>query len=331
MDRAWIASIPKIELHVHVEGSIRPETVLRLAEKNKIRLPARDLDGLREFYRFRDFPHFVEVYVAVTQCVKDEDDLYTVFTEFLQGQAAQNILYTEATYTASTVESHCGIPWTRQLEAIESAIKDSGERLGLVLDIVRGQSVEDAFRVLEWVEGSLGGAVCALGLAGEERRGTSEYRPVFDAAHRAGVPVTVHAGETCGAESVAEVLDVCRPHRIGHGVRAIEDDSVVARLRDSGILLEVCPSSNVCLGVVPSLAEHPLPELRAAGLRVTVNSDDPPMFGTTLTDELVRCSETFGWSESDLLAMNADAARSSFLPESERETLLAAVLAPQGV
>ncbi|MGE0000873.1 MAG: adenosine deaminase [Fimbriimonadaceae bacterium] len=331
MDRAWIASLPKIELHVHIEGSIRPETVLRLAQKNGIRLPAQDLDGLREFYRFRDFPHFVEVYVAVTQCVKDEEDLYTVFTEFLQGQAAQNIVYTEATYTASTVESHCGIPWPRQLEAIKSAITDSGERLGLVLDIVRGQSVEDAFRVLDWVQGALGGVVCALGLAGEERKGTSEYRPVFDEAHRAGVPVTVHAGETCGAESVAEVLDVCRPHRIGHGVRAIEDDSVVARLRDSGILLEVCPSSNVCLGVVPSLAEHPLPELRAADLRVTVNSDDPPMFGTTLTDELVRCSEAFGWSESTLLAMNADAARSAFLPERERETLLAAVLSTQGV
>lgn len=331
MDRAWIEAMPKVELHVHIEGSIRPETVLRLAKKNGVSLPANDLAGLREFYRFRDFPHFVEVYVAVTQCVKDTDDLYSVFSEFLQGQASQNVLYTEATYTASTVESHCGIPWPDQLAAIEAAIADSGGRLRIVLDIVRGQSVEEAFRVLDWVQGALGGAVCALGLAGEERRGTSEYRAVFDEAHRNGVPVTVHAGETCGADSVREVLDVCRPDRIGHGVRAIEDPEVVARLRDSHTVLEVCPSSNVCLGVVPSLSDHPLPRLRDAGVRVTVNSDDPPMFGTTLTDELERCAATFGMDEKDLTGMTADAARAAFLPREESEALVAAVLSPQGV
>lgn len=330
MERAQIESLPKIELHVHIEGSIRPETVLRLAKKNGARLPAQDLDGLREFYRFRDFPHFVEVYVAVTQCVKDEEDVYTVFSEFLEGQARQNILYTEATYTASTLESHSGIPWPRQREAIESALADSGERLGLVLDIVRGQSVSEAFRVLEWVEAGLRGAVCALGLAGEERRGTREYGEVFDAAHRAGVPVTVHAGETCGAESVCEALDVCRPHRIGHGVRATEDAGVVARLRDLGTFLEVCPSSNVCLGVVPTLEAHPLPRLREAGLRVGINSDDPPMFGTTLTEEYVRCAEAFGLHLEDLAAMNADSARAAFLPEADKAALLSAILSPQG-
>jgi adenosine deaminase len=331
----WVAELPKVELHVHVEGSIRPETVLRLARKNGVELPTTTIEGLREFYRFRDFPHFVEVYVAVTRCIQDADDLRTVFLEFADGQAEQNIVYTEATYTASTVESHCGIPWPDQLDAFRDAMQEARNRHGcdvrLVLDIVRGQSTAEAFRTLEWVSGALEAGVCALGLAGEERRGTAAYAEVFREAVRRNVPVTAHAGETCGPESVAETVDVCRPARIGHGVRAIEDPEVLARLVDRGTVLEVCPTSNVCLGVAPSLAAHPLPRLVERGVQTVVGSDDPPMFGTTLSGELVACADELGLGRAWVAEAQVRAAHASFLPAPERARLAQRVGGPQPV
>lgn len=331
MDAGRIASMPKVELHVHIEGSIRPETVLRLARKNGVALPADDLEGLRDFYRFRDFPHFVEVYVAVTRCIRDAEDLRTVFAEFLEGQAAQNVVYTEATYTASTVERFCGIPWQDQLDAFRSASSGSRVHCQLVLDIVRGETEEDAFLVLDRVSGALGSGVCALGLAGEERRGTRMYAEVFAEARRRGVPATVHAGETRGPESVEEALEVCRPARIGHGVRAVESPGLLARLRESGTVLEVCPTSNVRLGVAASLADHPMPRLLGAGIEVVVGSDDPPMFGTTITQELEACAGVFGLGVEGVEEMQRRAARAAFLPAQAREKLLARLGSPQPV
>lgn len=321
----WIRQLPKVELHVHVEGSIRPETVLRLAEKNGISLPATDVDGLRHWYEFRDFAHFVEVYIKVTECVRTVEDLEFVLREFIRGQAEQNIVYTEATYTASTVETRCGIPFAEQLGALQRARAWGKAELGVdvqfVLDIVRGDRPERAMQVMRWVADSLGQGVCALGIAGFESRGTIIYREVFAEAQRLGIPVTAHAGETEGAWSVAETLDITGAHRIGHGIRSIEDADLLQRLRDEKVVLEVCPTSNVCLGVVPLLSQHPLPKLIEAGVAVTVNSDDPPMFGTTLTDEWIRCAETFQWDEATILRLNETAIEAAFLDDEAKRSI----------
>jgi adenosine deaminase len=321
----WIRQLPKVELHVHVEGSIRPETVLRLAEKHGISLPATDLEGLKHWYEFRDFAHFVEVYIKVTECVRTVEDLEFVLREFIRGQAEQNIVYTEATYTASTVETRCGIPFAEQLGALQRARAWGKTELGVdvqfVLDIVRGDRPERAMQVMHWVADSLGQGVCALGIAGFESRGTVIYREVFAEAQRLGIPVTAHAGETEGAWSVAETLDITGAHRIGHGIRSIEDPDLITRLRDERVVLEVCPTSNVCLGVVPLLSQHPLPKLMEAGVAVTVNSDDPPMFGTTLTDEWIRCAEAFEWDESTILRLNETAIEAAFLDEEAKRSI----------
>jgi adenosine deaminase len=324
--REFLQRMPKVELHVHIEGSIRPETVLKLARKNDVALPADTVEGLAEWYRFRDFPHFVEVYVGVTRCVQTAEDIETVLWEFMQGQAEQNVLYTEATYTASTVETHCGIPWPEQRAVIESVLpvaeRQLGTRLRLILDIVRGETPEQAMTTLDRVTDAMGSGVCGLGIAGFESRGTLAYREVFAEAARRGLPVAAHAGETEGAWSVAETLDVTGAPRIGHGVRSLEDPAVVERLVSEGVVLEVCPTSNVCLGVVPDLASHPIQRLIEAGVAVTVNSDDPPMFGTSLTEEWVRCSETFAWDEATARRLTETAAQAAFLPAAERESLV---------
>ncbi len=328
IDRVTLRTMPKIELHVHLEGSIRPETVLELARKNGVDLPAHDAGGLRAWYAFQSFPHFVDVYVAVSRCIKTPEDLEFIGREFLQGQAEQNVLYTEATFTACTIERFCGIPVDEQLDALNRAIawgrKELGVEMALILDIVRGDSVERALQVVEWCVRWHGRGVCALGLAGFEDRGTRVYQAAFDEAARHGLPVTAHAGETLGPESIWETLEVTGAPRIGHGVRAIEDPSLMAALRERGIVLEVCPTSNVCLGVFPDLAAHPIQRLREAGVKVTLNSDDPPMFGTSLTEEWAKCSDAFGWTLDDARELYAEAVDAAFLPDEAKRRLHAA-------
>lgn len=324
--------MPKVELHIHLEGAMRPGTVLALAKKNHVPLPADTLEGLRQWFEFRDFAHFVDVYVAITKCIKTADDLEFLTREFLEGQAEQNVLYTEATFTACTIDKYCGIPVQEQMAAINRAIKWGKDTLGvdmqLILDIVRGDPPERAMQVLDWVSEWLGKGVCALGLAGFESRGTTMYKEVFDKAIRLGVPVAAHAGETEGAWSIEETLNVTGARRIGHGVRALENPLTVQRLRSEGITLEVCPSSNVCLGVFPSLAMHPIQELMNAGIAITLNSDDPPMFNTTLTQEWIRCAEAFEWDETIAAKLFENAVEAAFLSATQKHTLRSRWTAP---
>ena len=319
-------AMPKVELHVHLEGSIRPETVLKLAARNGVDLPADTVEGLRDWYRFRDFPHFVEVYVAVTKCIRTAEDIETIMREFLEGQKAQNVLHSEVTYTASTVERHCGIPWPEQHAALLRGIehgKAIGASCGLILDVVRGDPLERAMEVAEWAVAAEG--VVALGLAGEERLGTRQYAPCVALAAERGLPWIPHAGETTGPETIRECLAIGAPRRIGHGVRAIEDPALVVRLREEGIPLEVCPTSNVAVGGVPSLAEHPLPRLMDEGVTVTINSDDPPMFGTTLGDEFARCAEAFDFDEDILYSLTMNAVNAALVSDARRAELREAV------
>ncbi len=321
----FLATMPKVELHVHLEGSIRPETVLALAKRNNVALPADSIEGLRSWYEFRDFAHFVEVYVAITKYIQSADDLEFIAREFLQGQADQNILYTEATFTACTIEKYCGIPVNDQIEAINRAIAWAKETLNvdmqLILDIVRGDPPERAMQVVEWVAEWLGKGVCALGLAGFENRGTVMYKEQFAEAQRLGLPVAAHAGETQGAWSIEETLEITGAKRIGHGVRALESPRLIETLKADGITLEVCPTSNVCLGGFPSLAEHPIQQLLDEGIAVTLNSDDPPMFNTSLTQEWIRCSETFGWNHETANKLFENAVRAAFLPSQRKDDL----------
>lgn len=320
--------MPKVELHVHIEGSIRPETLLVLAKRNNQPLPADDLDGLRQWYSFRDFEHFVEVYVAISKCVRTAEDIELMFREFLVGQKEQNVLHSEATFTACTLEKHCGIPWDEQRDAIRSARawgeSELGVSLGVVLDIVRGDPAERAFQVLDWVCDGKDSGVVALGLAGIERLGTRAYADVFDEARRRGVPAICHAGETSGPESIWEVLDIAHARRVGHGVRCMEDGALVERLVQEQVPLEVCPSSNVCLGVFPSLADHPIRRMLDAGLNVTINSDDPPMFSTTLTDEWIRVVEMFGLTYAEVNKLTQSAIEASLVTDARRAELRSA-------
>lgn len=324
----YIRQRPKVELHVHLEGSIRPETLLKLAQRHGTPLPADSVEGLQEWYRFRDFRHFVDVYVTLCSCIREPDDIELITREFLQGQAAQNIRYTEATYTCWTMLKQSGISLDAQLAAINRARAWSEAeldvRMGLVIDIVREESVEDGLSIAHWAIENHSNGVAALGLSGfESDTEPKKHVLAFSAARHEGLPITCHAGETEGPWSIWGCLEDLGADRIGHGVRCLEDPDLVERLRERRIPLEVCPSSNVCLGVSKSIAEHPIKRMIELGLNVSVNSDDPPMFGTTLTDEFIRCADAFGWDEATIDGLTLAAARAAFVTEPERSSLLA--------
>lgn len=328
-----IAAMPKVELHVHLEGAIRPETLLHLADRNGMRLPANDIDGLRAWYRFTDFPHFAEVYQVVSACIRSADDIELMARDFLRGQADQNILQTEATYTALAHYRNVGLPFDEQLDAINRArawaAAEFGISLSLVVDIPRDYATDaEALMIADWVIAGHGNGVAALGLGGYEVGFPPErFAPAFEKVREAGVPAVVHAGETEGPASIRGALDTLHSVRIGHGVRCLEDPALVAELRERQVPLEVCPTSNICLKVAGSLAEHPLPKLLGEGLYVTLNSDDPPMFGTTLTDELARVSDAFGYDQQDLRDFQIRAAQVALLDDDAKAALINRVTA----
>ncbi len=329
-----IQAMPKVELHVHLEGSIRPETLLQLAKRHHVALPADSLEDLKAWYVFRDFPHFAEVYQTLSKCIRTADDIEFITREFLVGQAEQNIRHSEATFTALTHYRNFGLEFDRQLAAINRA-REWGERelntsLLVIFDIPREFALpEEAVQLVKWLASRQPEGVAALGLGGYEVGfPVEQYQTAFALAHRTGVTTVLHAGETEGPPSIWNALHVGHSIRIGHGVRCLEDAALVKYLRDRQIPLEVCPTSNVCLRVVKDLASHPLPKLMAENLYVTINSDDPPMFNTTLTGEFIRVTQQFGFAKADLQRLVLNALRASLLPN-ERKMALEKVFAEQ--
>ena len=322
---SFIEQMPKVELHVHLEGATQPEVLLELASRNGVTLPCgTTVDELRKWYTFRDFPHFIEIYIAISKCIQTAADIEYVAREFLKGQAAQNIQYSEVTFTPFTHFSFSKISFEDQITALENARNWARHELqidaGWVLDISRNvRPIEHGITVAQWVIASRDRGVVALGLGGPEVGHPPElFNQAFNLVIEAGMAAVPHAGETEGAASIWGSLNTLGAVRIGHGVRCLEDPELVKVLRDHQIPLEVCPSSNVCLGVVKSLNDHPLPRLIDAGLLVTINSDDPPMFNTTLTDEYLRIADVFGMDRMQMKNLVLNAVRNTLMPDDDK-------------
>jgi adenosine deaminase len=321
----YIAGMPKVELHVHLEGSIRPSTLLTLARRNGVTLPAEDVEGLRAFYRFTDFDHFLRVYFAISGCLRTPEDFSLIAYEFGHDMARQNVRYAEVTFTPHTSVTNTGLPLEEILEALNDgrtrAQADFGVEMAWILDIVRGMP-ESQMQVAAWATAAQDQAVVGLGLGGPERGNPPEdYAEAFDMAREAGLHSVPHAGEMAGPESVWGALRVLGAERLGHGVRCIEDPSLVEHLRVQQIPLEVCPSSEVLLGAYPSYEEHPLRWLWEQGLYVTVNSDDPPMFNTNLVGEYQVLARQMGFGSEELANLSLAALAASFLPAERKEEL----------
>ncbi len=318
--------MPKVELHVHLEGAMRPETLLALAGRNRVSLPADDVEGLREWFRFRDFDHFVEIYLACSSVLKRPEDFQVLIDDFAADQARQNVRYSEVHFTIGTHwQNH--LPVDEILDAIAESVgaaeKESDVKLRLIPDIVRDVGAQTADPTLDWaLAGAKAGLVVALGLTGREAVSPSEpYAEHFAEAARQGLHCTAHAGEHAGPASIYSVLDACRAERIGHGVRSIEDPELVALLGRQRTPLEICPTSNLCLGVAPEMSRHPFDRLRRAGLELSVNTDDPALFNTDLSSEYRKLAEAFDYSAEELVGLALAAVRHAFLPDEEKRRL----------
>jgi len=324
----FIRAMPKVELHVHLEGSIQPETLLQLARRNRVSLPVESVAGLQQWYQVKDFSHFLEVYFATSTCICTAQDIEIIAREFLQSQAAQQIRYSEVIFTPYThFKSNSRIPIDDQLSALSRArdwaLAELGIDVSWVFDFSRNvRPVEHSLTVAEWAVAGKEIGVVGFGVGGPEVGNPPElFTAAFDRARSAGLASLPHAGETVGPQSIWGAIDALHADRIGHGVRCLEDPALVELLRDRQIPLDISPTSNVCLGVVPTFVVHPLPRLLAQGLYVTINSDDPPMFNTTLTNEFIQAANAFGLGAKELEALTLNGVRASRLPQERRQAM----------
>ncbi|HEY9898991.1 MAG TPA: adenosine deaminase [Pantanalinema sp.] len=319
--------LPKAELHVHLEGAIRPETLLTLAERHRIALPAHDLEGVRDFYRFRDFLHFIDVYTTICRCLRTPEDFYLVTKEFLAYQASLNVKYCETFFAPGHFikqDADLGAIVDAITQARKEAARDLGVRMELIADISREMGAEFGVRIAKEMVRIKDRGVLGIGIGGAEAEFPAEwFEEAFRLGREAGMPVVAHAGEADGPKSVWSALNVLKAQRIGHGVRSIEDPALIAHLRDHQIPLEVCPTSNTCIGIYPDYAAHPLRKLVEAGCMVTLNSDDPPMFETDLVREYDVAITEFGLSRDQIEQIVLNGIRASFLSDAEKKVYLA--------
>ncbi|MEU8420570.1 adenosine deaminase [Micromonospora sp. NPDC048835] len=326
----FIAGLPKVELHVHHVGSASPRIVAELAARHQGRTPVpADPDALASYFEFRDFAHFVEVYLSVVDLIRDPEDVWILTHEVARELARQQVRYAELTITPY---SHVrrGIPAPAFCEAIEDARKralaDFGIELRWCFDIPGEAGLPAAEETLRIALDEHPDGLVSFGLGGPEIGvPRPQFRPYFDQARAAGLRSVPHAGETTGPQTIWDALNELGAERIGHGISAAQDPELLTHLAERQIALEVCPTSNLRTRAVATLDEHPLPRLVEAGLLVTINSDDPPMFGTTLNDEYAVAARLLGVGAEGVAGLARNAVTASFLDAAGKQRITAEI------
>lgn len=310
----WLNALPKAELHLHLEGSLEPELLFRLAERNKIALPWNDVDALRSAYNFGNLQEFLDLYYAGADVLRTEQDFYDLTWVYLQKCEEQNVVHTEPFYDPQT-HTDRGIPFEVAMRGISGALADGRELLGissgLILSFLRHLPEEAAFKTLEQAM-PFRDAFFAVGLDSSEMgHPPSKFERVFAKARAEGFLAVAHAGEEGPPEYIWEALDLLNVSRIDHGVRAAEDPKLIQRLIDEQIPLTVCPLSNTKLCVFDDMSQHNILQMLEQGVKVTVNSDDPAYFGGYVTENFMALHESLGMTEDQArrLAQNSLDAR----------------------
>lgn len=327
---AFIAGLPKAELHVHIEGTLEPELMVALARRNNVALPYADVDAVRAAYSFGNLQDFLDLYYQGMNVLQQEQDYYDLAMAYLRRAAEQNVLHAEIFFDPQG-HTDRGIPFRTVIDGLWAAMKDAERSYGLttslILSFLRHLDEAAAERTLDeampWRERFIG-----VGLDSSEKgHPPSKFRRVFARARSLGLKAVAHAGEEGPPGYVREALDLLQVQRIDHGNRALEDDALVARLAQEQMPLTVCPLSNLRLCVVPDMTQHPLRRMLQAGLVATVNSDDPAYFGGYMTENFAAVQQALGLTRDEIVTLAGNGFRAAFLDEAAKQRHLAALAA----
>ncbi|MFC4565127.1 adenosine deaminase [Nocardiopsis mangrovi] len=331
---AFIRDLPKVELHVHLEGSMQPATLLELARKHRVERIPTTIEGIRDWYAFSDFPHFIDVYLTSVEALRDEEDFALLAADVAARLAAQNVRYAEV-HVSLYGHMMRGVPAAVVFAGIEHARVEAerthGIRLRWIPDFPGDYGAGAGEETLDAVLAHRPDGVIGFGVGGIEVP-RAPFADLFARARAAGLRSLPHAGENGGPERVREALDLLHAERIGHGIDAMRDPALVDRLRESGVPVDVSPTSNLRTRAIEAIEDHPLPRMLEAGLVVTLNTDDPPMFGTDLLNEY-RTAHRLGLGAGDLALLARNGVAASFLEAPAKAALTAeidALLAEHG-
>lgn len=322
-----LVALPKVDLHVHLEGSMRASTVVELASRYGVELP----EGLREGrYAFRDFRHFIDEWLAGLACLRSTSDFRRIALELCEDEAAQGVRYAEVSFSLPDHAERFD-DWDGPMEGALEGFALGRERFGIecrmYVDVVRGIDMALSRRAMEVAASYLDAGVIGIGLGGEERFGPEPYASIFRDGRARGLRSIPHAGETHGPASIRGALEALGADRIGHGIRVVDDPALVEEVRSRGIGLDVCPTSNAMTRSVARLEEHPLGAMLDAGLVCTLASDDPSMFHSWIADEYEVCRRVLGFDDERIALLARNGVRASFADASTKAELELAISA----
>ncbi|MCA1771207.1 MAG: adenosine deaminase [Halomonas sp.] len=326
----FLRQLPKVELHLHIEGSLEPELMFALAQRNGIDLPYASAQEAKDAYEFNDLQAFLNLYFQGMNVLRHEEDFYDLAMDYFHRARREGVVHIDMHFDP---QAHLqrGVPLEVVMGGLLKAKQDAEESMdfsvGMIMAFLRDRPAEEALHVLEQAA-PYWKFIDAIGLDSAERdHPPTEFKALFARAKEIGLARVAHAGEEGPADYIVQALDLLDVERVDHGVRCLENPDLVERLRRDQIVLTVCPLSNVCLKVVDDLREHPLPTLLQKGLNVTISSDDPAYFGGGMLANHMACADAFGWSEDVFAQLTRNAIDAAFVSADRRADLLARLAA----
>jgi len=318
----WYERVPKVELHLHLEGAIPLDALWQLVQKYGTDSSVTDIDALKRKFQYKDFPHFIETWVWKNQFLREYDDFTFIAEAVANHLASQNIRYAEVFYSPLPFALN-GLKPQKLTEAVRTGLARVKQvEISLIMDFSRDSGVDDAEKNLPAVKEIKELGVIGVGLGGSEQKYPPElYTEIYEKARQMGFHTGAHAGEAAGPESIWGAIRSLKVERIGHGTRAIEDKGLMEYLALTQLPLECCPLSNVRTGVVKSIELHPVKKFFDAGLRVTVNTDDPAMFGNSLAEEYQTLEKRLGFSRDDIRTLIKNGIKASWLPQNRKQKM----------
>jgi adenosine deaminase len=319
-----IRCLPKLEQHIHIIGSTKPETLLAIIEDGGVEMPFKTLEEIKTFFQYSDFNHFISVYSTVNDCITDPKHYERITYEMLESEAECNVKHVEAIFSAND-HVRRGLDYGEMLDAINTGIRRAKRKLGITctirVDLVRNYGPKVALKELDWIK-EKNDNIVAVDIGGSEDGFPPEpYEKVYKKAKDLELHLVAHAGEAAGPESVWGAIKTLGVERIGHGVTAAGDPALLSEIKTRGIAIETCPVSNLRTGAVKTIKDHPIRRFINNCIPVSVNSDDPPMFNTDINNEYLQLHREQGFTIDELMRISLDSISTSFLTDKRKEEL----------